>query len=65
MASKFWTKHNDDAKASQHRAAYVAEHGGEWVYRGRSRGWHHSAGESTPRPVIASTPKKKVVKKTK
>tara|TARA_R100000458_G_C8258283_1_gene234078 strand:- start:539 stop:742 length:204 start_codon:yes stop_codon:yes gene_type:complete len=65
MASKFWTKHNDDAKAAQHRAAYVAEHGGQWVNRGGSRGWHHTGGEPKAAPAVEETKVKKTSKFSK
>ena len=67
MASRFWVKHNEDANAAQHRAAYVEKNGGEWTNRGSSRGWHHSSGETvvkeTPKPEAAS--KKTSFKKSK
>jgi hypothetical protein len=37
MASGEWIKFNEDSKAKNNRAKYVAEHGGEFV-KG-SKGW--------------------------
>jgi hypothetical protein len=65
MASKFWVRHNEDAKAAAHRADYVEKNGGAWMNRGGSRGWHHTDGEpkSAPKPAVAFTSKKKTNKK--
>ena len=68
MASKGWVRFNEDARASYHRAKHVEEHGGEFIYRGKSRGWHWNGGNApepapvvkeAPKPPIASTSKKK------
>lgn len=59
MASKEWVRFNEDAKAKQHRTVHVEKYGGEFVYRGNSRGWHWVNGTSTPKPEVASFSKKK------
>jgi len=70
MASKEWVRFNEDAKAKQFREIQVSKYGGEFVYRGKSRGWHWVNGNS-PTPakeeVVVSDekPKKKAVSKKK
>tara|TARA_B100001094_G_scaffold333417_1_gene411864 strand:+ start:10971 stop:11174 length:204 start_codon:yes stop_codon:yes gene_type:complete len=62
MASKFWIAHNEDARAAQNRASYVAENGGQWVNRGGTRGWHHTSGEPKAAPVAKEAKVKKAFK---
>jgi|15BtaG_2_1085339.scaffolds.fasta_scaffold120681_2 hypothetical protein len=63
MASKEWVRFNEDAKAMQFRAIHVEKHGGEFIYRGKSRGWHWVNGNSTPAPKVESFSKKKKTSK--
>ena len=46
-------KANDDSRAPQYRAKYVAEHGGEWI-RG-AKGWNW---EGSVKPVKVAKPRK-------
>jgi len=48
-----WMKANDDSRAPQYRAKFVAEHGGEWV-RG-AKGWNW---EGSVKPVKVAKPRK-------
>ena len=71
MASKEWVRFNEDAKAKQYREIQISKYGGEFVYRGKSRGWNWVNG-SSPTPVkeeevVVSDekPKKAVSKKKK
>lgn len=48
-----WMKANDDSRAPQYRAKFVAEHGGEWV-RG-VKGWNW---EGSVKPVKVAKPRK-------
>ena len=34
-----WTRVNEDSRSQAHRDAFVSEHGGEFVYYGKRRGW--------------------------
>ena len=66
MASKEWVRFNEDAKAKQHRTVHVEKYGGEFVYRGKSRGWNWVNGNTpTPKKVVESFSKKKKATKQK
>tara|TARA_Y100000296_G_C5098082_1_gene218420 strand:+ start:502 stop:708 length:207 start_codon:yes stop_codon:yes gene_type:complete len=67
MASKDWVRFNEDSRATANREAHVRSHGGEFTYRGKSRGWHWTGTVKkevvSPKPDTVTASKKKTSNK--
>jgi len=64
MATGEWIRFNEDSKAKNNRAKYVAEHGGEFV-KGK-KGWEwHGVTKVTQKPANVATQTTTTKKKDK
>tara|TARA_Y100000310_G_scaffold345096_1_gene461763 strand:+ start:2924 stop:3130 length:207 start_codon:yes stop_codon:yes gene_type:complete len=62
--SKNWLRFNDDSRARQNRARYVAENGGRFVRVGRA-GWRWEGTKPESKPAPKPTVKKSSTSTTK